>query len=53
MKADAAYNLKMEKLYREIVLKEKPATSQDGFIPLTALSQPKPKEEIPEEVLGD
>jgi hypothetical protein len=33
-KNDEAYNARMASLYREAVLKEKPAQSQDGFIPL-------------------
>ncbi len=55
MKNDAAYNEKMARLYREVILKEGPAASKDGFIPLDAL-QPKAKkssEEVAEEVLGD
>jgi len=38
-KNDAAYNARMASLYREVVLKEKPVQSQDGFIPLGALSK--------------
>ena len=30
----------MASLYREVVLKEKPVQSQDGFIPLGALAKP-------------
>jgi len=38
-KDDAAYNARMAQLYREVVLKEKPATSNDaGFIPLGAIA---------------
>ena len=33
-KNDEAYNARMASLYREVVLKEKPVQSQDGFIPL-------------------
>jgi 7,8-dihydro-6-hydroxymethylpterin dimethyltransferase len=39
-KNDAAYNARMASLYREVVLKEKPVQSQDGFIPLGALATP-------------
>ena len=39
-KNDAAYNARMAALYREVVLKEKPVQSQDGFIPLGALMKP-------------
>jgi 7,8-dihydro-6-hydroxymethylpterin dimethyltransferase len=52
-KNDEAYNARMASLYREVVLKEKPAQSQDGFIPLGALSKPTPKPEVPEPVAGD
>ena len=58
-KNDEAYNARMASLYREVVLKEKPAQSQDGFIPLGALSKPNggiaaaPKTETPEPVAGD
>jgi 7,8-dihydro-6-hydroxymethylpterin dimethyltransferase len=58
-KNDEAYNARMASLYREVVLKEKPAQSQDGFIPLGALSKPNggiepaPKPEIAEPVAGD
>ena len=35
VKNDAAYDARMAQLYREVVLKEKPATSNEGgFIPL-------------------
>ena len=37
---DEAYNARMAALYREVVLKEKPAQSENGFIPLGALSKP-------------
>ncbi|HUB01612.1 MAG TPA: hypothetical protein VL983_02960, partial [Terriglobales bacterium] len=38
-KNDAAYDARMAQLYREVVLKEKPATSNDaGFIPLGAIA---------------
>src|SRR5260370_63015 len=39
-KNDSAYNARMASLYREVVLKEKPVQSQDGFIPLRALAEP-------------
>jgi hypothetical protein len=61
VKNDEAYNARMATMYREVVLKEKPAQSQDGFIPLGALlgSQPNgngahaPKPEVSEPVAGD
>ena len=38
-KNDAAYDARMAQLYREVVLKEKPATSNEaGFIPLGAIA---------------
>jgi 7,8-dihydro-6-hydroxymethylpterin dimethyltransferase len=37
LKNDPAYNARMAALYREVVLKEKPPVSQNGFIPLGAL----------------
>jgi hypothetical protein len=52
----------MASLYREVVLKEKPVQSQDGFIPLGALSKANgngngngatAKPEIAEPVAGD
>ena len=58
-KNDEAYNARMASLYREVVLKEKPVQSQDGFIPLGALAKPNsnethaPKPEIAEPVAGD
>jgi hypothetical protein len=56
-KDDAAYNARMAALYREVVLKEKPAqTAENGFIPLGALlkpSAPKPEVEVGEPVAGD
>jgi 7,8-dihydro-6-hydroxymethylpterin dimethyltransferase len=63
-KNDAAYNARMASLYREVVLKEKPVQSQDGFIPLGALATPalvRPngngagaaKPEVAEPVAGD
>jgi 7,8-dihydro-6-hydroxymethylpterin dimethyltransferase len=57
-KNDAAYNARMASLYREVVLKEKPVQSQDGFIPLGALAKnggiaPAPKPEVAEPVAGD
>jgi hypothetical protein len=59
VKNDEAYNARMASLYREVVLKEVPAASQDGFIPLGALTKPNggiapaPKTETPEPVAGD
>jgi 7,8-dihydro-6-hydroxymethylpterin dimethyltransferase len=54
VKQDEAYNARMASLYREVVLKEKPVQSQDGFIPLGALAKPTaPKPEVPEPVAGD
>src|SRR5258708_30275137 len=39
VKNDAAYDARMAQLYREVVLKEKPATSNEGgFIPLGAIT---------------
>src|SRR5258708_8662092 len=39
VKNDAAYDARMAQLYREVVLKEKPATSnQGGFMPLGAIT---------------
>jgi len=57
-KNDEAYNARMASLYREVVLKEKPVQSQDGFIPLGALAaKPNgngaPKPTIAEPVAGD
>jgi uncharacterized radical SAM superfamily Fe-S cluster-containing enzyme len=62
-KNDEAYNARMASLYREVVLKEKPVQSQDGFIPLGALAKPngngnghgakETKPEIAEPVAGD
>jgi uncharacterized radical SAM superfamily Fe-S cluster-containing enzyme len=64
-KNDAAYNARMASLYREVVLKEKPVQSQDGFIPLGALAKPNgngngnghhaadSKPELAEPVAGD
>jgi len=55
----------MAALYREVVLKEKPVQSENGFIPLGALSMPNgngnrngngthaSKPEIAEPVAGD
>jgi hypothetical protein len=41
VKNDAAYDARMAQLYREVVLKEKPATSNEGgFIPLGAITAP-------------
>ena len=64
-KNDAAYDARMAALYREVVLKEKPAVSEGGFIPLDSLSKPNgngnglhgiapaPKPEVSEPVAGD
>jgi uncharacterized radical SAM superfamily Fe-S cluster-containing enzyme len=54
-KNDPAYNARMAALYREVVLKEKPVQSENGFIPLGALAKPSPapKPEVGEPVLGD
>src|SRR5208283_1845667 len=60
-KNDEAYNARMASLYREVVLKEKPAVAENGFIPLGALGKPNgngngaatPKREIAEPVAGD
>ncbi|HTS59605.1 MAG TPA: radical SAM protein [Terriglobales bacterium] len=38
-KNDPAYDARMAALYREVVLKEKPAVSQNGFIPLGVLQK--------------
>ena len=40
LKNDPAYNARMASLYREVVLKEKPPVSENGFIPLGALMRP-------------
>jgi hypothetical protein len=64
IKNDAAYDARMAQLYREVVLKEKPATSNEGgFIPLGALTSAiapangngsaKQSEEVGEPVAGD
>jgi uncharacterized radical SAM superfamily Fe-S cluster-containing enzyme len=55
-KNDPAYNARMAALYREVVLKEKTPTSEDGFIPLGALANPgkaAPNVEEAEPVAGD
>ena len=65
-KNDAAYDARMAQLYREVVLKEKPATSDEsGFIPLGAIAPAggnghsngngaaKAAEQIGEPVAGD
>jgi len=56
-KNDAAYDARMSALYREVVLKEKPAVAENGFIPLGALGKANghsaPKPEVPEPVAGD
>jgi tetraether lipid synthase len=64
VKNDAAYDARMAQLYREVVLKEKPATSNEGgFIPLNAITGAiapangnggvKKIEEVGEPVAGD
>jgi len=64
-KNDEAYNARMAALYREVVLKEKPVQSENGFIPLGALAKPgnghsnlhdiasAAKPEVAEPVAGD
>jgi 7,8-dihydro-6-hydroxymethylpterin dimethyltransferase len=64
-KNDEAYNARMAALYREVVLKEKPVQSENGFLPLDALIKPngngngnahhapESKPEIAEPVAGD
>ena len=58
-KNDEAYNARMASLYREVVLKEKPAVAENGFIPLGALGKPNgngshaAKPEVAEPVAGD
>src|SRR5581483_11863402 len=61
-KNDEAYNARMAALYREVVLKEKPVQSENGFIPLGALAKPNGngnghaaeiKPEMAEPVAGD
>src|SRR5947199_3290696 len=67
-KNDAAYDARMAALYREVVLKEKPVQSENGFISLDALvkpngngnghngnghSAPETKPEVEEPVSGD
>jgi uncharacterized radical SAM superfamily Fe-S cluster-containing enzyme len=61
-KNDPAYNARMASLYREVVLKEKPVQSENGFIPLGALAKAPSngdsgtgagKVEVSEPVLGD
>jgi len=62
-KNDEAYNARMASLYREVVLKEKPVQSENGFIPLGALAKPAngnghanpapERAEVGEPVLGD
>src|SRR3989454_217960 len=60
-KNDPAYNARMAALYREVVLKEKPVQSENGFIPLGALvkpngnghSVPEAKPEVAVPVAGD
>ena len=49
-KNDPAYDARMAALYREVVLKEKPAVSQNGFIPLGVLQKANGKnnrEQVP------
>src|SRR5499427_5191061 len=60
IKNDAAYDARMAQLYREVILKEKSATSNEaGFIPLGAVSganvngATKKSEQIEEPVAGD
>jgi hypothetical protein len=59
VKNDEAYNARMAAMYREVVLKEKPAVAENGFIPLGALGKanggiaPAPKPEVAEPVAGD
>jgi 7,8-dihydro-6-hydroxymethylpterin dimethyltransferase len=58
-KNDEAYNARMASLYREVVLKEKPAVAENGFIPLGALGKANDngakaaKPEVAEPVAGD
>ncbi|MGA9706268.1 MAG: hypothetical protein WBQ87_01150, partial [Candidatus Sulfotelmatobacter sp.] len=58
-KNDEAYNARMASLYREVVLKEKPAVAENGFIPLGALGKAngnaanEAKPEVAEPVAGD
>src|SRR6266851_4663171 len=58
-KNDEAYNARMASLYREVVLKEKPAVAENGFIPLGALGKANgngakvEKPEVGEPVAGD
>ena len=60
-KNDEAYNARMAALYREVVLKEKPAVAENGFIPLGALGKANgnghgahaAKPEVAEPVAGD
>jgi hypothetical protein len=59
IKHDAQYDEKMARLYREVVLKEKAPVAENGFLPLSALSNsnggiaPAPKPEVEEPVAGD
>jgi len=53
MKHDAAYNARMAELYREVVLKEKKPVSENGFLPLDALTPKSKPQPVAEEVLGD
>ena len=56
---DEAHNARMASLYREVVLKEKPAVAENGFIPLGALGKASgngasaAKPEVAEPVAGD
>src|SRR5271170_6268358 len=58
-KNDDAYNARMAAMYREVVLKEKPAVAENGFIPLGALGKANgngahaAKPEVAEPVSGD
>jgi len=50
---DPAYNVRMAALYREVVLKEKPAQSENGFIPLDALSKANGNKPLTTEGMGE
>jgi uncharacterized radical SAM superfamily Fe-S cluster-containing enzyme len=55
IKHDAAHDARMAQLYREVILKEKPAIAENGFLPLNALTPAKKTEteEVGEPVAGD
>jgi hypothetical protein len=59
VKNDEADNPRMASLYREVVLKEKPAVTENGFIPVGALGKANgngahaPRPEVAEPVAGD